>query len=200
SAIAISRKTWPGIDVHDDGIAIGPNDGISAEDLEPKRRGGSECCPAQIRGVEGVAQHALVAMIEPFEPVRLQWSKGISQAIEFDEIARHVLLGNDEWDSARGESVQCLLPPLLRSRVHDIAGLRRVEIIALDPYCARRPRCAGIAGNYLACRCRNMMAGKKLHHALAGGIGGWIRGIEDNRDRFFRRARAAKHHPPRRPG
>src|SRR6266403_2469402 len=109
-AIPTSGIAWPGVDVDDHRYAVSLDDSVAAKNLEPRRGCCAECCPAQTQNLEGIAQHTLAAMIEPFEPIGVHRGHGISHAVEFDEIARHVLLGNNEGDPALGKSVQCLPP------------------------------------------------------------------------------------------
>src|ERR1700741_3804279 len=105
-------------------------------------------------------------MIEPFEPIRVERGHDITHAIELHEIARHVLLRNNERDSASGKSAQRLPPSLLRRRVHDIVEFGRVEIVALDPYAGQRRWLARITSDDLAGRPRHLMSSEELEHSM----------------------------------
>src|SRR5258708_6534226 len=111
--IPTSGIAWPGVDVDDHRFAVSLDDSVAAKNLEPQRGCGAECCPAQTQNLEGIAQHTLVAIIEPFEPIGVHRGHGITHAVEFDEIARHVLLRNNEGNPALGKSAQCLPPTFL---------------------------------------------------------------------------------------
>ena len=184
--IAIQRIAGPGIDVDDHRFAVGLDDGVAAENLEPQRGCSAERSLAEARNFEGMTQHSFVAMIEPFEPIGIHRHRAVSHTVEFDEIARHVLLGDNERDAAPGKSVQCLVPPILRCSVYDIAGLRRVEVVALDPHSGGRSRLPRVAGDDLAGGRRNMVLCEELDHAMAIGVANCIRGIDDDRTRLLR--------------
>src|SRR5215467_1285967 len=132
-------------------------------------------------------------MIEPFEPIGVHRARSISHPVEFDEIARHVFLRNNEGDAALGKSVQRLLPTLLGSSVHDIASFRRMEIVALDPRCGRRARLVRVTGDDLAGGCGNTMPGEELDHAMAIRVANCIRRIDYDRARLLRVTKPIKY-------
>ena len=174
------------------GSPSGLDDGVAAENLEPERGCSTERSLAQARNLEGMAKHSLVAMVEPFEPISIHRGCCVSYTVEFDEIARHVLLGDNERNAALGKSVQCLVPTVLRCSVHDIAGLRCVEIVALDPHSGGRSRFPRVAGDDLAGGRRNMVLCKEFDHAMAISVANRIRGIDDDRALLLRRLEAIK--------
>src|SRR5258707_14693705 len=99
-ALAKSGVAGPGVDIHDHGLAVRLDYRITAEDLQPKRGCSAKCCPAQRRDLEGITQHALVTVIEPFEPVGVHGERCISHSVEFDEVSRHMFLCNYKRDAA----------------------------------------------------------------------------------------------------
>src|SRR5271166_6841918 len=117
-----------------------------------------------------MTHHSFVTMIEPFEPILIHPQRAISHAVEFDKIARHVLLPNNEWDAALSESAQRLVPSVLRCGIDDIIGLCRVEIVALDPHPGGRSQLARGGRHDLAQGCRNMVSGEELDHAMTVGV------------------------------
>src|SRR5271156_1886898 len=130
--IAVQRVARPRIKVDDHRFAVGLDDRVAAEDFEPERSGGVERGLMQASRGERMAQHAFVAMIEPLEPVGVRRTGAASNAVEFDQIARYMLLSDDKGYAALGEFAQRLAPPRLRCDIHDIVELRCVEIVALD--------------------------------------------------------------------
>ena len=150
---------------------------------------------AQARRLEGMAQHSFVTMIEPLEPIGIRSRRAVSDAVEFDEIARHMLLGDDKGNAALGEPAQRLAPSGLRCRVHDIIGLRRVEIVAFDPRAVRRSRLARVGGDDPADGRRDAVSREELDHAVAVGVANRGRRIDDDRARLLRRREAIEDRP-----
>src|SRR5262245_5239751 len=103
STLAISGVARPGADVHDHRLAVRLNNRVPAENLESQCGGRGKSCLAQRRGFERVAQHALIAMIEPLKPAAVDRQAHRAHAVELDEVARHMLLRNDEGDAAPGK-------------------------------------------------------------------------------------------------
>src|SRR5260221_2902181 len=186
SLIAIPRIAGPSINVDDHRFTVGLDDGVAAENLEPQRSCSTERSPAQARNLEGITKHPFVAMIEPFEPIGIDLRRAVSDTVEFNEVARHVLLGDNERDAALGKSMQRLVPPGFRRSIYDIRGLRRVEIVALDPNTASRSRLLRVAGDDLTGRRRHMVLREELDHAVAIGVADRIRRIDDDRSRLLR--------------
>src|SRR5215469_12302059 len=85
------------------------DDGVTAEDLEPQRRGCTERRLAQDQNIEGIPRYALRVIVEPLEPIGIDRGHRIPHPVKFDEIARHVLLRYDVWNSAPGKAIQCFL-------------------------------------------------------------------------------------------
>ena len=73
-------------------------------------------------------------------------------AVEFDQITRHMLLGDDKGYAALSESAQRLAPSCLGCDIHDIVGLGRMEIVALDPHAIGRARVDRIGREPHRCR------------------------------------------------
>src|SRR5262249_21255404 len=119
-ALAEAGVAWPGVDVHDHGLAVRLNDRVPAENLEFQRGGRAESCLPQRRGFERVAEHALVAMVEPLEPAGIDRQAGRAHAVELDEVAGHMLLRNDEGDAAACKRAQRVAPALLGGGIHDV--------------------------------------------------------------------------------
>src|SRR5579871_2977201 len=138
--IAVKRVARPRVEIDDHWLAVRPDDRVAAEDLEPEGGGGVDRGLMQASRVERMAQHALVAMIEPLEPVGVRWARAVPDAVEFHQIARHMLLGDDKGYAALGELTQRLTPPGLGSDIHNVVGLGRVEIEPLYPHAVGRPR------------------------------------------------------------
>ena len=113
--------------------------------------------------------------------------RAAAHAVEFDQIARHVFLRDDEGDAALGKSAQRLAPTVFRGGVHDIVGLRRVEIVSLDPHAGGRRQLARVGGDDMADRCRDMMLREQFDHAVAIGVADRIRRIDDDRAGLLRR-------------
>src|ERR1043165_4754002 len=128
-----------------------------------------------------MSQHALIAMIEPLEPAGVDWKTNIAYAVELDEVARHMLLRNDEGDAAARECVQRVAPALLGGRVHDVLRFSGMEVVALDPDALLRSRVVRIARDDLARRRRHAMPRKQLDHAMPVSVADRIRRINDNR-------------------
>ena len=57
-----------------------------------------------------MAEHRFVAMIKPLEPAGVGRRADLSDAVEFDEIARHMRLRNHERNAASREAAQRLTP------------------------------------------------------------------------------------------
>src|SRR5579872_2381388 len=69
--VAILGIAGPGIEIDDLGLAILADDGVAAEDLNPKDRCCIACHVAQPIDFEGIAHLALVTVIEPLEPAAI---------------------------------------------------------------------------------------------------------------------------------
>src|ERR1700677_644568 len=104
SAIAVKRVARPRVEVDDHRLAVRLDDRVAAENLEPERSGSVESRLAQASGIERMTQHPLVTMIEPLEPIAVFGPCAISHAVEFDQVARHMLLRDDERDVPLGET------------------------------------------------------------------------------------------------
>src|SRR4029078_2867930 len=67
--LAVPGIAWPGVDVDDHRLAVFLDDGTPAKNFQSKNGRSPKRRVAQARDLEGMAQHSLVAMIEPFEPI-----------------------------------------------------------------------------------------------------------------------------------
>src|SRR5579871_6027809 len=84
--IAVKRVARPRVEIDDHWLAVRRDDRVAAEDLKPERSG-VERGPMQATRVERMAQHALIAMIEPLEPVGVRRTRAVSHAVELHQIA-----------------------------------------------------------------------------------------------------------------
>src|SRR5262245_12957002 len=168
--VTVPRITRPGIDVDNHRFAVFLNNCIATKNLQPQSDCSAECFLAQPRDIEGMPKHSLVAMIELVEPVASHRRRVASDTVKFDEIARHVLLRDNEWNVTPGKPVQSLTPSCFRRNVDDIGGLRRVKIITLHPNGGWWRWPLRIGRDDVAGRCRDTMPRKKLDHPVAVGV------------------------------
>ena len=150
--LAVAGIARPGVDVDDHRFAVFLDDGIAAKNFQSQRGRGPERRVAQALGLEAMTQHSLVTMIEPFEPIGSHRTHFASDTVKFDQVARDVLLRDDERNAAFGKPVQGLMPPRFGRSVNYIGRLRRVEIITLDPHGGRGRRSFCVARNDVARR------------------------------------------------
>ena len=167
------------------GSPSGPNDRVASEDLDPERGRRAERRVAQADSIEGMAEHAFVTMVEPLEPAGVDRRPALLDAVEFDEIAGHMRLGDHEGDSPSREAAQSLAPARVRRRVHDVVALRRMEVVALDPSAVSRAGPLRVGRDDLTDRRGNVVSREELDHAVTVGVADGVGRIDDDRPGFL---------------
>ena len=109
----------------------------------------------------------------------------VPHAVELDQVARHMLLRDDERNAALGEAAQRVAPSGFRRGIEDVVGLGRVKIVALDPGAVGRPRLVRVGGDNPADGRRHAMAREQFDHPMAVGVANGGRRVDDDRARLL---------------
>src|SRR5262249_24930985 len=121
-----AREAGPRIEVDDRRQSVPADNSVAAEDVEAQRGRCGMRALGETRHVDRRLSLAVALMVEPPEPA-------IADAVELDQVALRVLLGDQLREAPRGEAADSLAPLALVAGEEDVAGLRRVKIVALEP-------------------------------------------------------------------